>query len=143
MKGKLILLTLITVFVLSLCAWGSEEDHMIWKQIKIVFSECKEMGTVIFEAQTDGQSFKSISITASGKQFQIEETDLLKFKGFPLSSLAVTHEAGYPRLGGHTVHFKMKRVYYKSKKLVEERIRISISKGKGLEIYGPETKETN
>ena len=39
-----------------------------------------------------------------------------KLKGFPLNSLSITYEPGYPELGGHTVHFKMKQVHYQAKK---------------------------
>jgi hypothetical protein len=132
---------IISLLVLSLSAYGSEEDYMIWKQVKIRTAGNKETGEVSFAAQTDGKTFKSISITAFKKQFKLAKADLAKIKGFPLSSLTITHEAGYVQLGGHTVHFKMKRVYYRLKKLVEGRVRISISKGKGLEVHGPEIKE--
>lgn len=142
MKNKFNTCVIISLLVLSLSAYGSEEEYMIWKQVKIRTAGNKETGEVSFAAQTDGETFKSISITAFKKQFKVAKADLAKIKGFPLSSLTITHEAGYVQLGGHTVHFKMKRVYYnRLKKLVEARVRISISKGKGLEIHGPEIKE--
>src|SRR3989338_11162952 len=127
-----ILLIMTVTFCIS--ALASEEDYIDWKQVKIVSPEYKQTGTIIFEVETDGDVYKSVSITTFGKEYKFEAKDLSKLKGFPVSSISITHEVGYSSLGGHTVHFRMKRVYYKSEKLVEEKIRISISKGKGLEI---------
>jgi hypothetical protein len=129
---------------LAVASWasGSEEEFVIWKQVKITSSN-SQTGDLVFEAKTDGDTYSAVSFSVFGKQFKLEEPQLSKLKGFPLSSLSLTHEAGYAELGGHTVHFKLTRHYYdsKSEKTVQERIVISISKGKGLEIHGPEKKE--
>jgi hypothetical protein len=133
-------LVLSSMLAVAATASASEEEFVVWQQVKIVSPAYKETGTVVFDAQTDGETSRAVSIRAFDKDFKLDDAQLSKLKGFPLSSLSITHEAGYERLGGHTVHFKMKRVFYQAPKTREEHIRISISKGKGLEIFGPEAK---
>lgn len=141
MRHYRVVFTLAAVLACASSVLASEEEFLPWKQVKIVCADRPETGTVVFEAQTDGDAYKAVSISVFGKPFKVEGPQLAKLKGFPLSSLSITHEAGYKELGGHTVHFKMKQVRYQSNKLLEDRILISISKGKGLEIHGPETTE--
>lgn len=136
-----VLVLLLAVLVPPSSLLASEEEFLPWKQVKIVCRDRPETGTVVFDAHTEGDAYKVVAITTFGKQFTLDEPQMSKLKGFPLSSLSITHEGGYPQLGGHTVHFKMKYHRYQAPKLMEERIRISISKGKGLEIYGPERNE--
>ncbi|UCD55704.1 MAG: hypothetical protein JSV93_02645 [Candidatus Omnitrophota bacterium] len=133
-------LLFITTFLFCITTFASEEECVTWKQVRIISTEHEQTGTIVFEAETDGTAYKSVAITVFGKNFEVKSEDLAKLKGFPLNSLIIAHEAGYPRLGGYTVHFKLKRIYYKAKKLVEERVRVSINKGKGLEVHGPEAK---
>lgn len=136
------ILSLLLVFLFAFSsASASEEEFLPWKEVKIVCAENSETGKVVFDAQTDGNAYKFVSITTFGKQFKLDGPQLSKLKRFPLSSLSITHEAGYEQLGGHTVHFKMKYHRYQAPKVVEGRVVISVSKGKGLEIHGPETKE--
>ena len=86
--------------------------------------------------QTDGHDYKAISISAFGEQFKVEGPQLsAKLRGLALNTLSITHEAGYEQLGGHTVHFKMKRDHFQQTKRRVEEIVISVSKGKGLEIH--------
>lgn len=137
------LMVFITAFSLYTTVSASEEEYVMWKQLKIVSAEHKQTGTIVFEAETDDTTYKSVTITAFGKKFKVNSDDLSKLKEFPLNSLTITHEAGYSQLGGYTVHFKLKRIYYKGEELIEERLRVSVSKGKGLEVYGPEVKMIN
>ncbi len=120
---------------------ASEEEFVVWQEIRIVSAERPETGAVVFEAKTDGEQYARVSLSAFGKVFTLGEADRLKLKGFPLSGIALTHEAGYAELGGHTVHVRLKRVLYKDGKLIEERVLISVSKGKELAVHGPEAKE--
>ncbi|MBM4037918.1 MAG: hypothetical protein FJ290_05335 [Planctomycetes bacterium] len=137
--------TRLVAFLIGLACAGqplaSEEEFVVWQEVRIVCAERPETGAIVFEARTDGERYAKVSLSVFGKVYTLNEADRLKLGGFPLSSIALTHEAGYAELGGHTVHVKLKRVLYKAGKLVEERVRISVSKGKGLTVHGPEAKE--
>ena len=144
--------TILTVFVVVLGAgsWGvaSEEDFLPWSEVRIVAAQRKQTGKVVFAAKTAGEKFQEVQLEAFGKQFTLAKDDLQKLNGFPLSSLVTTHEAGYEMLGGHTVHFKFKKVYYdkpgdKSATLIEEKITVSVSRGKGLKISAPKQRVLN
>jgi hypothetical protein len=114
---------------------ASEEELLRWSEVRIVGVEREDTGKVVFSAKTAGEKYQDVTIEAFGKQFPVAKEDLPKLNGLPLNSLAITHEAGYERLGGHTVHFKMKVVYYdKAGRLIEERAALSVSRGKGLTI---------
>jgi hypothetical protein len=121
--------------------WGagglraSEEEFLPWCEVRIVGAERKDTGQVIFTAKVAGEKYQDVTIEAFGKQFTLAKEDLRKLNGLPLNSLAITHEAGYESLGGHTVHFKMKVAYHdKTGSLIEERVALSVSRGKGLTI---------
>jgi hypothetical protein len=134
----------LVAFVAALAAGGwlgaSEEEILPWSEVRIVGPERKDTGTIVFSAKTAGDTFQEVRIEAFGKTFTVAKEDLPKLAGFPLNSLAITHEAGYEELGGHTVYFKMKRLFYdREKRLIEERIALSVSRGKGLSI--PERKQ--
>jgi hypothetical protein len=128
----------LVAFLLTLGAGGlraSEEEVLPWSEVRIVGAEQKETGTVVFSAKLAGQQYKEVLLEAFGKQFTLAKEDLPKLAGFPLNSLAITHEAGYEKLGGHTVYFKLKRVFSDPMaRIVEERIVLSVSRGKGLAI---------
>jgi hypothetical protein len=94
-----------------------------------------------FSAKVRGDKFQEITIQAFDQEHRIEGDLLAKLSGFPLASLQTTHEAGFERLGGHMVHFKLKKVALdKDKGLVETRIVLSVSKGKGPVVS--EARET-
>ncbi len=126
-----ILFLLVAVLACAFSASASQELSMNWNQVKIVSPPVEDTGIVIFDAQTDGKAYKAVFISAFGKQFKVEGPMLSKLKGFPLNSLSITYEPGYPELGGHTVHFKMKQVHYQAKKPLEERVTISNQRRQG------------
>lgn len=118
--------------------FASEEEFLVWNEVRIVSPKRDDTGQVVFVAKTEGSEYREITIEAFGKKFSVENEHLASFKGFPLSSLVTTHEAGYERLGGHTVHFKFKRAFYDPDgKLVQEHARVSVSRGKALTIAKP------
>jgi hypothetical protein len=135
---------MVVVVLLAGGSWGtaSEEEFLPWSEVRIVAADGKETGRVVFSAKTAGQQFQEVLLEAFGKQFKVGNDDMKKLNGFPLSSLVTTHEAGYERLGGHTVHFKFSKTYYdkpgeKSASLIEEKIVVSISRGLGLKFRAP------
>jgi hypothetical protein len=130
---------LLFVFVVLMGVGGglraSEEEFLTWSEVRIVGAERKDTGKVVFSAKTAGDKYQEVNIEAFGKQFTVAKEDLQKLNGLPLNSLTITHEAGYEKLGGHMVHFKMKLVFYdKIGTLIEERVALSVSHGKGLAI---------
>lgn len=132
--------------VLAFASWASASEEEIMgvnqAQVKTV-SSSEQTGTAVFEAQTDGGEYKAVSISAFGKEFKLDKPQLEKLKGLPVSSLEVTHEAGYESLGGHTIYFKFKRqqIHPDTKKVLKTGVTISISKGKGLAVSDPHTVE--
>lgn len=108
---------------------------MRWRTVNIDCFEAPQTGKVSIAAQGDDKGISALSVNAFGRSFTLETSDLQKIHSFPLDSLKVTHEAGYPQLGGHTVHFKFHRRYYdKEQKPHDEEGLVSVSKGKGLEV---------
>lgn len=103
---------------------ASEEDHMRWQSVQLDCFETPDTGKVRVSATSDEHSIQSLTITAFGKDYALTQPDLLKIKEFPLDSLRVTHEAGYAKTGGHTVHARFSRP--------SETAYVSVSKDKGL-----------
>jgi hypothetical protein len=125
--------------VLSGGLQASEEEFLEWSEVRIVAPERKDTGRVVFFAKTAEAKFAAIQIEAFGKKYEVEKEHLEKLAGFPLHSLATTHEAGYERLGGHTVHFKLKTIQYDpAGRLVEDRVVLSVSRGRGVAVSGPQ-----
>jgi hypothetical protein len=117
---------------------GSEEEFLVWNEVRIVSPEREDTGKVVFAAKSDNGRFDTITIEAFGKTHVVGRDDLDKLSHFPLGSLRTMHEAGYERLGGHTIHFKMSYVKYdEQKRLFEHRVTLSVSKGRGIAITGP------
>ena len=117
---------------------GSEEESLVWNDVRIVSPEREDTGKVVFAAKSANGRFETITIEAFGKTHVVDRDDLNKLSDFPLGSLRTTHEAGYERLGGHTIHFKMSYVKYdEQKRLFEHRVTLSVSKGRGIAITGP------
>lgn len=119
---------------------ASEEEHLIWQEVKITSPERKDTGKVVFSAKTDGTAYLSVEIEAFGTSHAVPKEMLEKLADYPLSSLATTHEAGYERLGGHTVHFKFKRVDFTARVPMENTVTLSVNKGRGVTLSGPSQK---
>lgn len=114
---------------------ASEEEFLLWSDVRIACVEREDTGKVVFSAKVAADQYQAITLEAFGKSYPVAKADLPKLKDFPLSNLVMTHEAGYERLGGHTVHFKLKRLTHDAAgALVEERLVLSISRGNGLAL---------
>lgn len=118
---------------------ASEEEYLAWSSLRLECKESPQAGKVTLFATLGDAGLSSFKLTAFGKDHALAASDLAKVRDFPLHSLRVTHEGGYPELGGHTVHFRLSRSYYApgQKKSVAEDVLISVSKGKGLSVSGP------
>jgi len=113
-------------------ATASEEEFLPVSEVRLVFNEREQTGRVVFAAKTDEGKFQEVQIEAFGKKYTLEKADLTKLDGYPLDMLAVTHEAGYERLGGHTIYFKFKM----DPKGAPSKAMIAVSKGKGIVLSG-------
>jgi hypothetical protein len=122
-------------------ARASEEEFLTWNEVRIVMAERKDTGQVVFTAKMAGRKFAHIDIAAFGKQYKLDNEHLDKLSGFPLSSLVTTHEAGHERLGGQSIHFKLKAIQYDARgRLIDRSIVLSVTRGKGVEVSGPQER---
>jgi hypothetical protein len=129
---------LVSVLMFGSTLRASEEAFLPWTEVRIVCPKRDDTGQVVFHAKAEERKLLEMNIEAFGKKHAVAKEDLAKLAGFPLSSFVATHEAGYEILGGHTVHFKWKRIFYDAEgKLVEEQAIVSVSKGKGLSVNVP------
>ncbi|MGF1633885.1 MAG: hypothetical protein ACFCVE_08565 [Phycisphaerae bacterium] len=118
--------------VCSACA--SEEEFLQWAQVRIVAAEREDVGRVSFAAEVHNSHWRNVEAEAFGRTLLLDAQQCQRLGGFPLSSITTTHEPGYEELGGHTVHFKFRKVFYRDADLVEATVVISISRGKGLRV---------
>lgn len=124
-------------------ARASKELFVEWNEIRIVSTNCGRAGTLVFAAKTDGKTYQSVSICAFGREFKLDQKQLSLLDGFPLVSYGfeITHEDGWPQIGGYSVHFKWKRSRYSAGKVVQQRVTASVSEGGGLSVNGPYASE--
>ena len=122
---------------------ASEEEIPAWKSVRVECEDVPEAGKIVFAAASSAGKFSSCEVSAFGTPHKLAGPELEKLRNFSLDGLRITHEAGYPQLGGHTVHFKLRRVAYsaREKTTVVEDLVISVSKGKGLAVDGPTRRE--
>ncbi len=114
---------------------GSEEEHLQWQSVRVECVELEPIGKVILTAQVNDNKFGSLEVTVFGRTHTLEPEKLAKLEGFPLSSLSITHEAGYEKLGGYTLSCKFKRLYYNDDKdLIEENAVISFFMNKPKDV---------
>jgi hypothetical protein len=112
---------------------ASEEEFAVWSSVEVTTTEIPHFGKVDVTAKADNERIAGLKITAFGKTHTLDGKGLEKISGFPLSSMRITHEAGYEELGGYTMHIKFRRTYYDSaKKLRDETAVISVSEKNGL-----------
>lgn len=135
---------LLTALVLALAttapALASEEDYLGWSEVQLTTRGREDTGRVAMKATMADDGFKAMTVEAFGKSFELTPEQLAKLRGFEPYAFAIlaSHEAGYERLGGHTVYLKLRRFKITDEEIAETRVSISISKGKGLSVGEPE-----
>lgn len=90
-----------------------------------------EAGVVSIDALQDKNgSYQKFTIQAFGKSYPLSADDLKRLDAFPLGSVSLLHEAGYPQLGGYTVHIRLERTSYDqiAKKTIRQVLYVSIPK---------------
>lgn len=116
--------------------FASQELILPWSsEIRIESAGTADSGQILLTATvSSSDEWKKLELSAFGKTFILDEKQLAALNGYPTSSLVTTYEPGYEELGGHTVHWRFKRLYREGDRSIEREIIISISKGKGLQI---------
>lgn len=134
MKTAVLMVALVLSTVVAL---ASEESLLGWTSAVVRCGHTRETGDVSCEMETGGDGWKKFVIQAFGTTHTLSAADLRKLKDFPLSSLRTSHEAGYERLGGHTVHFRFHRTFYNDdRKRITELIYVSATR-KGVTVSDP------
>lgn len=100
---------LLAALLLAGPALASEEDHLPWRSVSVDCFEHAQTGKVSVRAEAGPQGLRSFSIQAFGRSHALGKRELALLSRFPLDSLKVTHEAGYPQTGGHAVHARLRR----------------------------------
>jgi len=128
---------LVALVLSTVVAMASEESLLGWTSAVVRCGHTREAGDVSCEMDAGEDGWKKFVIQAFGTTHTLSAADLRKLKDFPLSSLRTSHEAGYERLGGHTVHFRFNRTFYNDdRKLITEIIHVSATK-KGVTVSAP------
>jgi hypothetical protein len=126
---------------LRLTSAASEEAFVPWQSVTVTSPELPVVGIVTINASTQGGAYQKLTVGAFGSTHTLAAAELKRLEGFPLSSLTLTHEAGYSSLGGHTLHLKLTRTYYdEAKKPTQKTIIISIPKDAALAISEPKPR---
>lgn len=112
---------------LRLTTAASQEEFVPWQSVTVTSPELPVVGVVTIEASTHGGVYQKLTVGAFGRNRTLAAAELKRLEGFPLSSLTLTHEAGYASLGGHTLHLKFHRTYYDEAKKMTQRTTIIIS----------------
>ena len=134
---------LLVFLIAGSAAHASEEEFLGWSEGRIVGIECDDVGRVTFSTEVRDDAWRNVEAEAFGKKFSLDAQQCERLRGFPLSSIRTTHEAGYEQLGGHTVYFSFRRTFYRDADMVEADVVISISRGKGLVVSEPRERVVN
>lgn len=90
-------------------ASASEEEFAKWKTVKIEFTSLGQASPSSLEIYSGKSGIERFLLNTFGKTFSLTESDLAKIRKFPLQDLKVTHEAGYEKAGGYSVHVMLHR----------------------------------
>lgn len=114
---------------------------MRWRSLTLDCGTIEKAGKVSLTATTDDTGFRRFEFVAFGQTHRLSEDDIKKLREFPLDSLLVTHEAGYPQLGGHTVYFRFRRTFYDAdKKFRKQEITVSVDETHKVTMVGSQDK---
>jgi hypothetical protein len=100
------LLPLLIAVSLVHAASASEEEFLRPTRLEFQGSIGEKSQVKLVVESTD-TGMKSVVMEAHGRTITLTEDDLVRLTGFHAATAIITHEAGYPQLGGHTIHFKL------------------------------------
>ena len=124
-----------------MAAFASQERYLPWSEVHVRSPGVADTGAVSFTAKVgNDDEWHAVEIEAFGEKYTLDERQRAGLKGYPARSLIITYDPGYEHLGGHSVHFKFKRLRRDGDRLREREIVVSISKGKGLAIQERDEK---
>ena len=135
-------LFLLCLSLLPFSGIASEEEFVPWQSITVKSPELPVAGVVTVEATASGAACQKFAIGAFGRTRSLTASELKRLESFPMSSMSITHEAGYASLGGHTVHVRLQRTYVDpAQKVIRETICISLPKDAELRISEPKSTQ--
>ena len=142
-RALLILRLLVALASFGSSAFASEEEFLPWQSLRLDCGDHPQTGKVTLSATAAACGITAFEFTAFGKTHRVDAGALAKLRDFGLDGVRVMHEAGYPELGGHTVYFKLSRIYYSSseKRTIEEVVVVSASRGRGLAVSDPQERK--
>jgi len=129
------LFALLSLLVFSGSSRASEEEYLPFQEIRIDLGERPQTGRVTFAAKTADAKFQEVTIEAFGKMYTADKETLGKLTGSSLVDIQATHEAGYPRLGGHSIYFKLRPLVPTGPS--DRRIVVVVQKEKGISVLVP------
>ena len=116
---------------------ANEEDFLTWKTVTIKFSkEDTAAGAVSCEITTGDSGYANFTVHAFGKEYKLSAEELAKLKDFPLSELRTTYCNGQKEIGGCSLYFRFKRLFYVKDKLKTEVVCVVVSEIRGLQVGG-------
>jgi hypothetical protein len=129
---KTLMITVVCL-LLGFRAFASEEEFAIWSSVEIT-SNIERAGLVRVSGDAKDGRITSLLIVAFGRTNTVSGEHLKKISLYPLSDMKITHGAGYERLGGYSVHVRLRRITYDSdKKLHDETAIITVTEMSGLQ----------
>lgn len=114
--------------------FSSEEDFLGWQSVTIgLKTPGKNKDVEVIASQNRQFEFDKFLIKIDGTEYKLNENQLKQLNGYPLSSISLTHEAGYEKVGGYTIGIRLTNRFYQKDTLINNIVRISINK-RGLSI---------
>lgn len=113
------LITLWGCLLLGSWAIASEEDYAIWSSVDLA-SNIHCAGMVKVSGRADDGRITSLKIVAFGRTNAISGEDLKVISSFPLDGVKLSHGPGYERLGGYSVHVRLRRIAYDSDRTLQD-----------------------
>jgi hypothetical protein len=118
---------------------ASELEHVPWRSVTVTSAALPSCGVMEVKAEVDRDDrYLAFLLTAFGRTRTLSTAELARLQGFPLASLQLTHEGGYPQLGGPMCHARLTRLRSGDDGApVQESITVSLPQTAELRIDGP------
>lgn len=101
---------LITLFIITLSTFASEEDLLPWKDFSIGLGKHPKTGEITVTGTLGRLGYTKLTVSCFGKTREIQGKILAKLVLFSPHTMTATHSTGYEQLGGHTLYLKFTRL---------------------------------
>ena len=89
--------------LLGASASASEQEFLPLQTFRVESAEITGFGPVIISGTQTSQGIQTFRIEAFGRSVTLQSSDLQKLRGLSANGIQLSHEAGYPQLGGPTI----------------------------------------